>query len=125
MIHSFVRILFSAPFSPHSNTTESEADNWSDEEDFFSSDEQPARPADLPTVLCRIELLEMKPAQSHQDMAEYRALVGQRFDAGRSAKIVNEAGSPSSAGPTQRDYDTHYFCTIAKTVRKPPYSLYI
>jgi protein arginine N-methyltransferase 3 len=91
-----------------------EADDWSDEEDFFSSDEQPAPPADLPTALRRIELLEKKLAQSHKDMAEYRALVGQQFDAGRLAEIVNEPGPSSAAGPTQRDDDTHYFSSYCE-----------
>ncbi|KAJ8581839.1 hypothetical protein M405DRAFT_938077 [Rhizopogon salebrosus TDB-379] len=80
---------------------QSEADNWSDEEDFSAAMNNPHLPPIYPLSF---------------DMAEYRALVGQRFDAGRSAKIVNEPGPPPSAGPTQRDYDTHYFSTIAQTV---------
>jgi hypothetical protein len=47
-------------------------------------------------------------------MAEYRVLVGQRFDAGQSAEIVNEPGPPSAAGPTQRDYDTRYFSSYCE-----------
>jgi protein arginine N-methyltransferase 3 len=90
-----------------------EVDDWSDDEDFFSTEELPAPPSDLPTALRRIELLERKIAQSHQDMAEYRALVGQQFDVGHLAEIVNEAG-PSSAGPTQRDDDTHYFSSYCE-----------
>jgi protein arginine N-methyltransferase 3 len=40
-------------------------------------------------------------------MAEYRSLVGQQFDAGRFAEIINEPG-PSSVEPLPRDDDTHF-----------------
>jgi protein arginine N-methyltransferase 3 len=42
-------------------------------------------------------------------MVEYRALVGQQFDAGRLAEIVDELGLSSIAGPTQRGDDSRYF----------------
>ncbi|KAG1767578.1 S-adenosyl-L-methionine-dependent methyltransferase, partial [Suillus occidentalis] len=49
---------------------------------------------------------ERKIAQAHRDMAEYRSLIGQHFDAGRFAEIINEPG-PSSVEPLPRDDDTH------------------
>jgi protein arginine N-methyltransferase 3 len=42
-------------------------------------------------------------------MAECRTIVGQQFDAGRLAEIVNEQGPLPAAGPTKRDDDSHYF----------------
>jgi protein arginine N-methyltransferase 3 len=88
-------------------------DDWSDDEDFFSTDELPEPPSDLPIALRRIEHLERKLSQANQDMSEYRAFVGQQFDAGRLAEIVNEPG-PSSAGQTPRDDDSHYFSSYSE-----------
>jgi protein arginine N-methyltransferase 3 len=88
-------------------------DDWSDDEDLSSTDQRPAPPADLPSALRQMQLLERKLAQAHRDMAEYRSLVGQQFDAGRFAEIINEPG-PSSAGPLPRDDDTHYFSSYCE-----------
>jgi hypothetical protein len=108
MIHSFVRILSLRVFLTMLKYNRLGGGQLVRRRRLFSSDEQPAPPADLPIVLCRIELLEKKPVQSRKDAAEHRVLVGQRFDAGGWAEIVNRPGPPSAVGPTQRDYDTHY-----------------
>jgi protein arginine N-methyltransferase 3 len=70
----------------------------------------------IPTALRRIERPEKKGAQFHQDLAEYRTLGGQQFDAGRLAGTVNEPGPSSAARPTQQDDDTHYFSSYCETV---------
>lgn len=90
-----------------------EMDDWSDDEDLSSTDQRPAPPADLPSALRQMQLLERKLAQAHRDMAEYRSLVGQQFDAGRFAEIINEPVL-SSAGPLPRDDDTHYFSSYCE-----------
>jgi protein arginine N-methyltransferase 3 len=93
--------------------TELEMDDWSDDEDLSSTDQRPAPPADLPSALRQMQLLERKLAQAHRDMAEYRSLVGQQFDAGRFAEIINEPVL-SSPGPLPRDDDTHYFSSYCE-----------
>jgi hypothetical protein len=65
MIHSFVRILSLRAFLTTLKYNRIGGGQLVRRRRLFSSDEQPAPPADLPTVLRRIELLEMKPAQSH------------------------------------------------------------
>lgn len=90
-----------------------EMDDWSDDEDLSNNDQRPAPPADLPSALRQMQLLERKLSQAHRDMAEYRSLVGQQFDAGRFAEIISEPG-PSSAGPLPRDDDTHYFSSYCE-----------
>jgi protein arginine N-methyltransferase 3 len=88
-------------------------DDWSDDEDLSSTDQCPAPPADLPSTLWQMQLLERKLAQAHRDMAEYQSLVGQQFDAERFAEIINKLG-PSSAGLLPRDDDTYYFSSYCE-----------
>lgn len=114
MIRYFVCIITSPHLSHDAQSfTELEMDDWSDDEDLSSTDQRPAPPADLPSALRQMQLLERKLAQAHRDMAEYRSLVGQQFDAGRFAEIINEP-VPSSAGPLPRDDDTHYFSSYCE-----------
>jgi hypothetical protein len=65
MIHSFVRILSLRAFLTTLKYNRIGGGQLVRRRRLFCSDEQPAPPADLPIVLRRIELLEMKAAQSH------------------------------------------------------------
>jgi protein arginine N-methyltransferase 3 len=55
--------------------------DWSDDEDLSGTDQRLEPPADLPSALRQMQFLGRKLAQAHRDMAEYRSLVDQQFDA--------------------------------------------
>ncbi|EIN12179.1 S-adenosyl-L-methionine-dependent methyltransferase [Punctularia strigosozonata HHB-11173 SS5] len=54
----------------------------------------------------KIRALERKLVQAKQDLADYRAFVGERLEVGRIIEAVSE---PSDVGPAPRDDDSHYF----------------
>ena len=83
-------------------------DDWSDEEgDGPSAEHGSDPPADLPSALRRIHILEKKLSQAQNDLSDYRRLVTQNLDISSIAEIINDPVPSTDEAP--RDDDTHYF----------------
>ncbi|KZT11802.1 S-adenosyl-L-methionine-dependent methyltransferase [Laetiporus sulphureus 93-53] len=79
---------------------------WSDSEDEQSP------PTDLATAIRRIHTLEKKVQQAKQDLAEYRAFVGERLSQSAFGEVLADRVASSSTTHVARplrDDDSHYF----------------